>query len=493
MLRFSLFLCLVNIFTMNTNSFKYYVFYDLETTGINPAFDQILQFAAIKTDLNLNIIEEYEYNLKLRQDVIPQPGALIVNRLNINKVMNGEKEYEAVKKMHAVLSAPDTINLGYNTISFDDEFMRFAYDRNLLNPYSNQNNQADCARMDVMPITILYFLYQKNALRWPENNGRPNLKLENLNELNGLARGMAHDALVDVKATIELAKRLRESNTAMWNYLCEGFDKNIDLNRINSLDKIILLDGLECELGIFIRNRFGYKNNCMSLCAKVLYQEDMSRSFWLRLDTKDFKSINLQEILSELEKSTVNRKIGVPDFILPIKDKYNVSSEKKKELFESNLNWMKSNPQYIEALKDRLLNKTYESIDIDSDAALYSRGSLFFDKDKKKVCQDFHKIDDLELKNSFVESISFDDVREIAIRIMGRNYYSSLSTRVKDKFHEYMQSINEGNHFDFRGGKRNTIEKSLNDIRARLEDVSKLESDQVEILESFEKYLLEKD
>ena len=124
---------------MNTNSFKYYVFYDLETTGINPAFDQILQFAAIKTDLNLNIIEEYEYNLKLRQDVIPQPGALIVNRLNINKVMKGEKEYEAVKKMHAVLSAPDTINLGYNTISFDDEFMRFAYDRNLLNPYSNQN------------------------------------------------------------------------------------------------------------------------------------------------------------------------------------------------------------------------------------------------------------------------------------------------------------------------------------------------------------------
>ena len=147
----------------------------------------------------------------------------------------------------------------------------------------------------------------------------------------------------------------------------------------------------------------------------------------------------------------------------------------------------------IEALKDRLLNKTYESIDIDSDAALYSRGSLYFDKDKKKACQDFHKIDDLELKNSFVESIPFDDVKEIAVRIMGRNYYSSLSTRVKDRFHDYMQSINEGNHFDFRGGKRNTIEKSLNDIRARLEDVSKLESDQVEILESFEKYLLEKD
>ena len=44
---------------MNNSPFKYYVFYDLETTGMNPAFDQILQFAAVKTDLNFNQIEEY--------------------------------------------------------------------------------------------------------------------------------------------------------------------------------------------------------------------------------------------------------------------------------------------------------------------------------------------------------------------------------------------------------------------------------------------------
>ena len=75
---------------------------------------------------------------------------------------------------------------------------------------------------------------------------------------------------------------------------------------------------------------------------------------------------------------------------------------------------------------------------------------------------------------------------------MGRNYYSSLSTTVKDRFHDYMQSINEGNHFDFRGGKRNTIEKSLNDIRSRLDDISKLDSEQIQILESFENYLLNK-
>ena len=477
---------------MDINSFKYYVFYDLETTGINPAFDQILQFAAVKTDLDFNEIDRYQYRLKLRKDVVPQPGALIVNRLNINMILDGENEYESIIKMQSILSAPDTINIGYNTISFDDEFMRFAYDRNLLDPYSNQNNKANCTRMDVMPITILYYLYQKNALRWPEVNGKPNLKLENLNDLNGLAKGMAHDAVVDVLATIELARRFKQANPDMWFYLCEGFNKETDLGRINSLDKLVLSNSLECEKGIFIRNKFGYKNNCMSLCIKVAYQEEMNRSFWLRVDTKDFNSIASKDVLFELEKSTVKRKTGVPDFILPIKDKYNISSDKKKSLYNSNLSWISSNPDFIKELSDRLLNKVYDDRDVDIDASLYTRksGSFFFDENKKRVCEDFHKINDIEAKNSFVEDIAFEDIKQVAIRLMGRNYYSFLSPGIKEKFDEYLFSINEDVHLDHSGRKRNTIGKSLNDIRNRLDDSSKIDSEQIQILESFEKYLL---
>tara|TARA_B100000686_G_C15934180_1_gene545711 strand:- start:13 stop:483 length:471 start_codon:yes stop_codon:yes gene_type:complete len=156
---------------------------------------------------------------------------------------------------------------------------------------------------------------------------------------------------------------------------------------------------------------------------------------------------------------------------------------------------MKSNPHYIEALSERLLNKIYEDRDVDSDAALYTRdiGSFFFDRDRKKICENFHKIDEIDAKNSFVEQIPFEDIKEIAIRIMGRNYYSSLSPNIKNRFDLYMQSINEDTHFDHRGGKRNTIEKSLNDIRGRLDDTSKLDSGQIQILESFEKYLLGRD
>ena len=321
------------------------------------------------------------------------------------------------------------------------------------------------------------------------------MKLENLNELNGLAKGMAHDAVVDVLATIELARRFKQINPDMWRYLCQGFNKDVDLNRINSLDKLVLSENLACEKGIFIRNRFGYKNNCMSLCIKVAYQEEMSRSFWLRLDTKDFNSIKSQEVLSELEKSTVKRKIGVPDFILPIIEKYNASSNKKKDLYNSNLNWIKGNPHIIEELSDRLLNKVYEDRIIDVDASLYTRelGSFFFNRDRKEVCEKFHKINEINARNDFVENIPFNDVKEIAIRIMGRNYYKSLSPYIKNKFDKYLLSIKEEVHYDHVGGRRNTIEKSLNDIRNRLDDVSDLDSEQIQILESFEKYLLSRD
>ena len=43
-----------------TNS---YLFYDIETTGLNKAFDQVLQFAAIRTDPELNEIDRHAVEL----------------------------------------------------------------------------------------------------------------------------------------------------------------------------------------------------------------------------------------------------------------------------------------------------------------------------------------------------------------------------------------------------------------------------------------------
>ena len=49
-----------------------------------------------------------------------------------------------------------------------------------------------------------------------------------------LAEGQAHNALVDVQATVALAKKFRQSRE-MWDYLAGYFEKNIDQQRIAQL------------------------------------------------------------------------------------------------------------------------------------------------------------------------------------------------------------------------------------------------------------------
>lgn len=55
-----------------------FVFYDLETTGISPAFDQPLQFAAIRTDDSFVEIERVNLRCRIAPHIIPSPQALIV-------------------------------------------------------------------------------------------------------------------------------------------------------------------------------------------------------------------------------------------------------------------------------------------------------------------------------------------------------------------------------------------------------------------------------
>jgi exodeoxyribonuclease-1 len=177
---------------------KTYLFYDVETSGLNKSFDQVLQFAAIRTDEKFNELERHEFLVKLNPDVIPTPQAIIINRISINKLQNeGIPEPVAIEKIHQLLNTPGTISLGYNTLGFDDEFLRFSFHRNLLPPYTHQYANF-CGRADLYPITIMYYLFKPEVLNWPKLNNKTSLKLEQLNIANQFAEGMAHNAMVDV-------------------------------------------------------------------------------------------------------------------------------------------------------------------------------------------------------------------------------------------------------------------------------------------------------
>ena len=146
-----------------------FLFYDTETSGLNRAFDQILEFAAIRTDLQLNETERFSARIRLRPDVVPSPQAMLVNRIRTDRFSSGRCEYESMREIHAQVNRSGTTSIGYNSIGFDDEFLRFSFYRNLLPPYTHQYANH-CRRMDLLPIAVIYWLYRSDALRWPVLN-----------------------------------------------------------------------------------------------------------------------------------------------------------------------------------------------------------------------------------------------------------------------------------------------------------------------------------
>ena len=109
----------------------YYLFYDLETTGICESFDQIVRFAAIKADKDLKEIERYEIDIKLRPDIVPSPEALVITGLGIDDIKEGQSEYDAMIQIHKIFNQPNQINIGYNSLKFDNTMLRFGFYRNL--------------------------------------------------------------------------------------------------------------------------------------------------------------------------------------------------------------------------------------------------------------------------------------------------------------------------------------------------------------------------
>ncbi len=60
-----------------------FVFYDTEMTGSDPYGDQILQFAAIRTDDDLNPVDRFDIRCRLLPHIVPSPGALLVTGVDL--------------------------------------------------------------------------------------------------------------------------------------------------------------------------------------------------------------------------------------------------------------------------------------------------------------------------------------------------------------------------------------------------------------------------
>lgn len=430
---------------------KTYLFYDIETTGLNKCFDQVIQFAAVRTDLNLNTIERHEHFVRLNKDVIPNPHAFITHRIPLSKLKSGLTEFEAISRIHSLMNTPGTISLGYNTLGFDDEFLRFSFYRNLLPPYTHQFANG-CGRMDLYPMTVMCSLFKRELLTWPENN----LKLENIGKQNGFLQGMAHNAMTDVVATVKLARCLRQDRST-WDYLCGFFDKQVDTERCNN----ILKDTTGFPLGILIDGKLGpdqhYQTAVTPLGGHKIYK---NKTLWLRLDHEDLKEANIDNFI---EKTwVVNKKLGESALILPMKDRFLKAplQNKQKEIKEV-ITWLQTNPALFDKISQHYQNYCYPKItNLDVSAKLYDNDFLSYqDQD---TCKKFHAAPHTQ-KETILEYFNTMDLKELGIRAIGNHNKDLLSAEQREKFDIHCNSVLQGKNdtLDYTGKKRLTPEEAI--------------------------------
>ncbi|WP_447793845.1 exodeoxyribonuclease I [Pseudomonas farris] len=219
--------------------------YDYETTGINPRCDRPLQVAGIRTDFDLNEIDE-PVNLYCQpsDDILPHPAACAITGITPGRLAeHGLSEADFMTRVHAQLAAPGTCGAGYNTLRFDDEMTRYSLYRNFFDPYAREW-QGGNSRWDLIDVVRAAYALRPDGLVWPrDDEGRVTLKLERLTAANGIDHGHAHEALSDVRATIALARLIREKQPKLYDWLFQLRSKQKVMDQIRLLQPMVHISG----------------------------------------------------------------------------------------------------------------------------------------------------------------------------------------------------------------------------------------------------------
>jgi exodeoxyribonuclease-1 len=213
-----------------------FFFYDLETSGLSGRSDRIMQFAGIRTDMDLNPIgEPVNVLVAINDDTLPSPDALMVTGITPQQtVVDGYTEAQFANIVLNEIFIEDTIAVGFNNIRFDDEFIRHLLWRNFRDPYEWSWREGR-SRWDLLDVVRMTRALRPDGIKWPVVDGKPSNRLEILTKENGIDHFKAHDALSDVEALIAVTKLIKEKQPQLYSYLLKMRDKN-EVKKLANLD-----------------------------------------------------------------------------------------------------------------------------------------------------------------------------------------------------------------------------------------------------------------
>ena len=267
-----------------------FFFYDLETSGFSAHGARIMQFAGIRTDANLQPIgNPVDVMIKLSSDILPDPDAIMLTGITPQQtIMDGLTEVEFLKHFYDEVVQPDTTFLGFNSVRFDDEFMRYLHYRNFYDPYEWQWSNG-CSRWDVLDLVRMTRALRPEGIEWPMTpEGKPTNRLELLTKENNLSHEHAHDALSDVYATIAVTKLIKDKQPDLFKYLYDCRSKKV-------VSELVL------KYAPFVYTTGRYSSNYLNTSAAVLLtkhpQQDCGIVYNLREDPTPFLAMTPPQLV----------------------------------------------------------------------------------------------------------------------------------------------------------------------------------------------------
>lgn len=410
------------------------LWHDYETFGLDPRWDRPSQFAAIRTDLDFNQIgESMMWYCRPADDYLPSPSACLVTGVTPQKCLQeGVPEVEFMALINEQMSKPGTCSLGYNSLRFDDEFTRFGLYRNLFDVYAREW-QGGNSRWDLIDLVRTAAAIRPEGINWPRNEaGELVLKLDRLAPANGIEHADAHDALADVRATIELARLLKKSQPRLYNYVFQLKHKAQVWGQLDlQMRKPVL----------HVSSTYGRENGYLSLVgafAKHPSNNNAVLVFDLRQDPRiwqGYSSAQLQELLFSRKdllpvdalrpavKEIQVNKCPVVSPLQTLSDEQAKAFSVDKTQCLKHLQYLREDLNLCEALSQAYSNRPDFPV-VDPDAGLYG-GGFFNDKDRK-LMEKVHQSDPSIWSEG---EFSFTDNRLEAMlfRLKARNYPHLLS------------------------------------------------------------------
>ena len=370
------------------------LWHDYETWGLNPRLDRPSQFAAIRTDLELNPIgEPIELFCKPALDFIPHPQSALITGLTPQRAEeNGMIEAEFVRALHAAFSVPGTCGVGYNSIRFDDEVTRFNLYRNFYDPYAREWQNGN-SRWDILDLVRMCHALRPEGINWPEREpGIPSFRLEDLSAANDIEHGNAHDALADVRATIGLARLIRSKQEKLYEYYFKFRRKQEPSSLLNLRDKPIVL-----HISGMYPSTLGCIAPVLPLCTHPRNKNEII-VFDLRQSPFELFNQDAEQIAANLFTRTEDLPEGVERIALkgvhinksPALAPMNTLSDEQAGKWQIDLKQIKTNRErllYYEGLEAKI-QQIYSAAakqsrpEADADGALYQG---FINRDERRI------------------------------------------------------------------------------------------------------------